>query len=210
MACTASSVTSAFLRCTFTEPPTGSATSYSGTGTLPRAAAVWVSEVGRRDEAPTASQDAVEINRRLAAADPVGSDRDLAGSLNNLSNDLATVGRRDEALAVIQDAVEIRRRLFAANPAGYGSDLAQSLNNLSNRLAEAGRKKESDALGDIGRYLLEGSNVIGPRPLPAKKHCVGRCSDRSRHLPWGMSMTSTCSVLGKDGPGTAADGGDRD
>ncbi|HZM67378.1 MAG TPA: tetratricopeptide repeat protein [Nakamurella sp.] len=87
--------------------------------------------------------------------------------MNNLSNDLATVGRRDEALAVIQDAVEIRRRLFAANPAGYGSDLAQSLNNLSNRLAEAGRKKESDALGDIGRYLLEGSNVIGPRPLPA-------------------------------------------
>ena len=65
------------------------------------------------------------------------------------------------------NAVEIRRAVGRGEPPPPTQpDLAQSLTNLSNRLAEAGRKKESDALGDIGRYLLEGSNVIGPRPLP--------------------------------------------
>jgi len=104
---------------------------------------VRLGEAGRRDEALTASQDAVTIRRRLAAANPAAYEPALALSLNNLSLRLADAGRRDEALTTSQDATEVYRRLAAANPAAYEPDLAASLNNLSNRLGEAGRRDEA-------------------------------------------------------------------
>ena len=96
------------------------------------------------DEALTASQDAVQIRRRLAAGNPAAYESDLARSLTDLSVDLADAGRRDEGLTAIQDAVEIRRRLADANPAAYEPDLATSLNNLSFYLGEAGRREEAE------------------------------------------------------------------
>ncbi|MDH2394172.1 tetratricopeptide repeat protein, partial [Streptomyces sp. HNM0663] len=83
--------------------------------------------VGRRDEALTATQEAVDVYRRLAAGNPAAYEPDLAGSLSNLGNRLSEVGRRDEALTATQEAVEIRRRLAAGNPAAYEPDLARSL-----------------------------------------------------------------------------------
>ncbi|QTD96411.1 tetratricopeptide repeat protein [Streptomyces cyanogenus] len=102
-----------------------------------------LAEVGRRSEALTAAEDAVEIRRRLAADNPPAYEPDLAASLSNLGNRLATAGRRSEALTAEQNAVEIRRRLAADNPAAYEPDLAASLSNLGIQLAEAGRRSEA-------------------------------------------------------------------
>src|SRR5205823_6136034 len=64
-----------------------------------------LSHDGRRAEALVAIEEAVEIRRRLAAANPAAYEPDLASSLNNLSNRLAQVGRHAEALVAIQEAV---------------------------------------------------------------------------------------------------------
>ena len=130
-----------------------------------------LAEAGRRDEALTASQDAVDIHRRLAAANPAAYEPDLATSLNNLSVDLADAGRRDEALTAIQDAVEIRRRLAAANPAAYEPDLATSLNNLSIQLADAGRRDEG-----LTAITRTPSTSTGgwPRPTPPPTNPTSR------------------------------------
>ena len=52
--------------------------------------------------------------RRLAAANAVAYEPDLALSLNNLSVDLAKAGRRDEAERARQEAAEIERRQWSA------------------------------------------------------------------------------------------------
>ena len=67
--------------------------------------------LGRREEALAAIDQAVAIYRQLAQARPDAFLADLATSLNNQSNRLADMGRRDEALAAIEEAVRIRRDL---------------------------------------------------------------------------------------------------
>ncbi|MCK9921770.1 tetratricopeptide repeat protein, partial [Frankia sp. AgPm24] len=68
---------------------------------------------GRREEALAATEQAVEIRRRLAAANPAAFEPDLARSLTNLGALLSGLGRREEALAATEQAVEIYRRLAA-------------------------------------------------------------------------------------------------
>jgi tetratricopeptide (TPR) repeat protein len=83
--------------------------------------------VGRREEALAPAQEAVEVYRRLAQANPAAHEPDLAGALSNLGASLAQVGRREEALAPAQEAVTIRRRLAQANPDTHEPDLAMAL-----------------------------------------------------------------------------------
>ncbi len=97
-----------------------------------------LSESGDPPGALQASQEAVEIRRRLAKANPTRYEPDLAISLNNFSADLSESGDPPGALQAIQEAVEIRRRLAKANPARYEPDLATSLNNFSADLSESG------------------------------------------------------------------------
>ena len=121
-------------------------------------------DLGRRDDATGPTEEAVDIYRRLAEANPAAWEPDLAGSLNNLSNRLAEAGRRDEGLATAEEAVGIYRRLAEADPAAWEPDLATSLNNLSIRLAEAGRRDEGlaaveEAVG-IRRRLAEAEPAV--------------------------------------------------
>jgi hypothetical protein len=51
----------------------------------------------RREEGLAASEEAVEVRRRLAQANPAAYLPDLASSLNNLSVDMAEAGRRGDA-----------------------------------------------------------------------------------------------------------------
>jgi tetratricopeptide (TPR) repeat protein len=104
---------------------------------------VRLGDLGRREEALAAIEEAVVIYRELAAARLDAFDPSLAMSLDNLSNSLANLGRREDALAAGQEAVAIYRVLAAASPDAYGPDLAGSLNNLSNRLGNLGRREEA-------------------------------------------------------------------
>ena len=84
---------------------------------------VRLADLGRREEALAAIQEAVTIRRELAAARPDAFRPDLATSLNNLSVRLADLGRREEALAAIQEAVTIRRELAARWPDAHQHEL---------------------------------------------------------------------------------------
>jgi tetratricopeptide (TPR) repeat protein len=97
-----------------------------------------LSDLGRREDALAAIQEAVEHYRRLAQARPDAFLPDLATSLNNQSNRLSELGRREDALAAIQEAVTIRRRLAQARPDAFLPDVAMSLYNLALRHAQDG------------------------------------------------------------------------
>ncbi len=102
-----------------------------------------LADLGRREDALAASQEAAEVYRELAAFRPDAFRPDLATSLNNLSNRLAGLGRREDALAASQEAAEVYRELAAARPDAFRPDLATSLNNLSVLLADLGRQEEA-------------------------------------------------------------------
>jgi HEPN domain-containing protein len=106
-------------------------------------AAVCLNTLGRRAEATTTAQQAVEIYRALVSQRPDAFRPALAGSLNNLAILLSEVGQRAEALAPAQEAVELHRALARENPEAFQSNLALSLNNLANRLAELGWREEA-------------------------------------------------------------------
>ncbi|MFL6262871.1 MAG: tetratricopeptide repeat protein, partial [Thermoanaerobaculia bacterium] len=104
---------------------------------------VRLSDLGRREEALTACEEAVAIRRQLAAARPDAFRPALASALNNLSVRLSDLGRREEALAACEEAVAILRQLAAARPDAFRPDLATSLNNLSISLSDLGRREEA-------------------------------------------------------------------
>jgi len=104
---------------------------------------VALSALGRYDEAWTATREAVDLYRALAAARPDAVRPNLARSLTNLGNVLAALGRYDEALQATQEAVALYRALAAARPDAVRPDLARSLNNLGLRLADLGRHEEA-------------------------------------------------------------------
>jgi tetratricopeptide (TPR) repeat protein len=67
-----------------------------------------LSEVGQREEAAAATHEAVQIRRRLAAANLAAFQPDLAASLHDLGGRLSDLGRQQEALTVAEEAVQIR------------------------------------------------------------------------------------------------------
>jgi tetratricopeptide (TPR) repeat protein len=102
-----------------------------------------LSQLGRRQDALTATTHAVKIRRQLAATNPTAFEPDLAASLNNLSVMLSDVGLRADALAASTQAVDIRRRLAALNRAAFEPGLAMALNNLSVALSNLGRRQDA-------------------------------------------------------------------
>jgi tetratricopeptide (TPR) repeat protein len=98
-------------------------------------------ELGQREAALAAAEEAVTAYRTLAAERPDAFLPDLAASLNNLGNSLRELGRREAALAAAEEAVRIRRTLAAERPDAFLPDLAMSLNNVSVMLSELGRRE---------------------------------------------------------------------
>jgi len=107
-----------------------------------------LSDLGRREQALEATQEAVEIYRKLARQRPDAFLPDLAGSLNNLGSRLAGVGRLEEALEPTQEAVKIRRQLARQRPEAFLPDLATSLNNLGGDLADLGHREQALAVAE--------------------------------------------------------------
>jgi tetratricopeptide (TPR) repeat protein len=100
-----------------------------------------LSELGQREPALAATQEAVAIRRRLVEERPDAFLPELAGSLNNLGNGLSELGQREPALEATQEAVELYRRLAEKRPDAFLPDLASSLNNLGIRLSELGQRE---------------------------------------------------------------------
>jgi tetratricopeptide (TPR) repeat protein len=114
---------------------------------------VWLGDLGRREDALAAIEEAVAIRRTLAQARRDAFLPDLATALNNLSIRLGDLGRREDALAAVEEAADHYRTLATARPDAFLPDLATALNNLSNRLTDLGRRngaraarREADAI----------------------------------------------------------------
>ena len=118
-------------------------------------------DLGRREQALAAIQEAVTIRRELAAARPDAFRPVLAISLNNLAYRLADLGRQEQALAASQEAADIYRELAAARPDAFRPYLAISLNNLSADMADLGQREQALAASqeavEINRELAAGS-----------------------------------------------------
>jgi tetratricopeptide (TPR) repeat protein len=103
---------------------------------------VRLSYAGLHHEGLTAAEEAVQIWRQLATADPEAYEADLSGSLNNLGNRLSDLGQSEEALAAVQEAVKVDGRLARIDPVAHAPDLALSLYNLGLRFSQLGRFEE--------------------------------------------------------------------
>ncbi len=116
-----------------------------------------LSDLGRREEALAATEEAVDIYRQLAAARPDAFLPDLAMCAEQPRQPaLATLGRREEALAADEEAVDIRRRARRRRPDAFLPDLATSLGALSQVLAGLDRAAEAaEAAG-------EGLTMVAP------------------------------------------------
>ncbi|HXC91831.1 MAG TPA: tetratricopeptide repeat protein [Stellaceae bacterium] len=123
---------------------------------------VRLSDLGRREEALGAAEEAVDHYRALAAARPDAFTADLALSLNNCAIMLSEVGRREEALGAAKEAVDHYRALAAARPDAFTPDLAMSLNNLAIRLSDLGRREE--ALGMAEEAVRHYRALAAARP----------------------------------------------
>jgi tetratricopeptide (TPR) repeat protein len=121
-----------------------------------------LADLGRREDALAAIQEAVIIRRELAAARPDAFRPDLAMSLNNLSVLMADLGWREAALAASEEAVGVYRESATARPDAFRPDLAMSLNNLSASLAGLGRRE--DALAAIQEAVTIRRELAAGRP----------------------------------------------
>ena len=117
-----------------------------------------LSDLGRREEALAAAQEAVDIHRRLAHARPDDFLPDLASSVNNLGICFPTSGAA-EALAASEDVIDIHRRLAQTRPDAFLRVLALSLTNLGLHLRSVGLRENALAASleavDIRRCLAQ-------------------------------------------------------
>jgi tetratricopeptide (TPR) repeat protein len=122
-------------------------------------------ELGRREEALAAGQEAIDIKRRLAKSRPDALLPGLADGLDNIATDLSWLGRREEALAASQESVDIYRRLAQTHADAFLSRLAVLLNNLSVRLSNVGRREEAlaasqEAVDTLRRVMQTRPDVV--------------------------------------------------
>ncbi len=89
--------------------------------------AILFSDFGYRQEALAATQQSVQLYRKLCETQPKTFSADLAGSVNKLGNELSDLGRHVEALAASEEALSLRRRLDRDHPGAFAADIAGSL-----------------------------------------------------------------------------------
>ena len=98
-------------------------------------------DLGRREAALDAAQEAVELYRSLVLKNAGGFKVNLASSVNNLTKRLSDLGRREAALTAAQEAVELYRGLATEQREAFSERLAAAFNNLSICLSNLGKRE---------------------------------------------------------------------
>jgi len=114
---------------------------------------VRLSELGRREEALSAIEEAVVHYRDLSSTRPEAFLPDLAGSLNNLSLRLSELGRREEALLAIEEAVEILIPFFGRHPAAFAMLAEKMLGNLRDLSAALDREPDTGLVDGLEKVF---------------------------------------------------------
>ena len=110
--------------------------------------------LGRREAALAAMQEAGDIFGRLAQSRPEDALIPYARSLSSIGVIFSALGRREEALAASQEAVDICRRLAQSRPDALLSDLAWRLRGLGLALAAAERHADAAAAAREGLMTI--------------------------------------------------------
>jgi tetratricopeptide (TPR) repeat protein len=144
-----------------------------------------LSDLGRREDALAAAEEAVRYYRSLAAQSPEAFTPDLGLSLNNLANRLSELGRWEAALAAAEEAVRLRRALAAAHPDAFTADLALSLNNLAPMLSDLGRREEAlaaaeEAVGHFRTLAAESPDTFSTYLAGSLNNLAPRLSELGR------------------------------
>ncbi|MFN7767762.1 MAG: tetratricopeptide repeat protein, partial [Planctomycetaceae bacterium] len=105
-----------------------------------------LSELGRREAALAAAEEAVRIRRTLAAERPDAFLPDLAGSLSNVSVVLSELGRREAALAASREAVQYYLTLTRQVPQVFQQQLLIATRGLLENLEALGREPQSEPI----------------------------------------------------------------
>ena len=137
-------------------------------------------DLGRREEALAAIDEAVAIRQELAETRPEAFLPDLARSLHNQAGRLAVLGRREEALAASEEAAGIYRDLAEASPEVFLPYLAVSLNNQSVHLGDLGRREE--ALAAVEQAVAIYRQLAEARPETFRPDLAMSLNNQSVHL----------------------------
>jgi tetratricopeptide (TPR) repeat protein len=163
---------------------------------------VRLGDLGRREEALAASQEAVDIRRRLAQSRPDAFLPDLASSLNNAGAMLSNLGRREEALAASQEAVDIDRRLAQSRPDAFLPDLATSISVMSDVLAALDRHREGAQAATQALEILAPFVERYPQTYQGLARTIGadilRYSEAAGQRPDDALLARVARVLGND------------
>jgi tetratricopeptide (TPR) repeat protein len=144
-----------------------------------------LSHEGKRDEALTNAQEAVDLRRAVAKANPDAfhPDSDLALSVNNLANRLRDVGRREDALTAAQEGVDLYRALAKTNPDAFLPKLAMSVNNLAIMLSDIGRREDALAAAEEAMDLYRALAKANPDAfLPDLAMSLNNLANRLRDV----------------------------
>jgi tetratricopeptide (TPR) repeat protein len=139
-----------------------------------------LSDLGRREPALEAAQEAAVLYRELAAQRPDAFRPGLAMSLNNLAIRLSDLGRREPALEAAQEAVAIRRELAAQRPDMFRPDLAVSMAVQANCLDGLDRPAEAmasnaEAIATLSLAFAEHPAAFGHWMAPMVQEYLERC-----------------------------------
>jgi hypothetical protein len=100
-----------------------------------RVVAAMADRAGKMEEALAAWEEATDVYRRLARANPGGYQPGLAAALTGLGVALWDVGQLEDGLSATREAVSLNHSIAEANPDEYRVARAQSLTNLAAYLA---------------------------------------------------------------------------
>ncbi|MFN7056798.1 MAG: hypothetical protein ACK4SV_14660, partial [Hyphomonas sp.] len=105
-----------------------------------------LSELGRREDALAATQEAADIRRTLAAARPDAFLPDLAISLNNLGDQRLACGEHDAAIEAYTECARVLKPFADALPAVHGSLFETNNRDLIAALKSKGQSEDEIAV----------------------------------------------------------------
>ncbi len=155
----------------------------------------WLANLGWREEALSAAEEAVPRWRRLAADDPEHHRPALARALDGLGQRLVALGRFEAAFEAFAEAVDLARRLVADDPVEHRPSLARSVANLSLVLRSLERREEAldaareamDLYRDLARERPEAFRAdlaLAAHNLAAQEMRAGRLERALKRRGW--------------------------
>jgi len=109
--------------------------------------ALRLSDLGRREEALTAAEEAVRLRRALAKTRPDAFIPDLAGSLWVLGDPYGEIEKPDVAIATLAEAIQLLTPTFVEFPAAVVAIMAGMLQSYLSQCAAVSREPDTELLG---------------------------------------------------------------